>query len=276
MKILVTGARGQLGMSLQDSKGPDIVAFAREDLDIASLASVRAAVEQVGPDVIVNAAAYNQVDAAEQDGTPAFLGNAVGPRNLAVAAEATDCPLVHVSTDYVFDGMGTRPYHEYDATGPRSVYGASKLAGEDAVRSLCRKHYIVRTAWVYHNDGNNFPNTIRRLAERGEVRVVSDQVGCPTFAPHLAAGILELIETEAYGTYHLAGGGEASWYELTRSLFEALGIEAAVRPVASDEFPRPAPRPAYSVLTSIQDPAIRLPAWEEGLAEFARRARTAG
>lgn len=275
MKVLLTGASGQLGTALQRELCADeVLACDHARLDISDLTAVRAAIDAAQPDVVINAAAYNQVDGAEAAPDDAFRGNAVGPRNLALATAARGRPLVHVSSDYVFDGRGTRPYHEYDAPGPRSTYGRSKLAGEVAVRELNPRHYVVRTAWVYHTHGQNFAKTMLRLAERGEVRVVSDQYGCPTFAPHLAAAIAELIRTEAFGTYHLAGGGEASWFDLTRELFAALAVAAGVSPVSTAQFPRPAERPRYSVLTTVQEPRITLPPWQEGVAEFARRWRS--
>jgi dTDP-4-dehydrorhamnose reductase len=184
--------------------------------------------------------------------------------------------VLHVSTDYVFDGRATRPYHEYDMTGPRSAYGRSKLAGEQAVRALNPRHYVVRTAWVYHHThSGNFPQTMLRLAEKGGVRVVSDQFGSPTYAPHLARAIAELLGTAAFGTWHFAGAGEASWYDLTRELFAQLGIGASVTPVSTAEFPRPAERPRYAVLATIQEPRIVLPDWREGVAEFAAAIRSA-
>jgi dTDP-4-dehydrorhamnose reductase len=269
MRTLLTGAAGQLGRSLR-ARLASAIALDRAQLDITSYDAVRAAIGGHCPDVVINCAAYNAVDAAESDVVGAFRGNAVGPRNLAVACAAAGIPLVHVSTDYVFDGEAGRAYHEFDRPNPRSVYGASKLAGEETVRDLNPKHYVVRTAWVYHAGGHNFPNTILGLAKKGPVRVVDDQHGSPTYAPHLAEAILRLVETGAYGTYHLAGRGGASWYELTRRLFELMQVEARVDPVATAEFPRPAKRPAFGVLTTVQNPEILLPAWEEGVAEFAR------
>ncbi len=272
MKILLTGAAGQLGTALQRLLTiHDVTAFPRTQLDIADLAAVRAAVQACRPDVVINAAAYNAVDAAESDPQAAYRGNALGPRNVAVATAQLQIPLVHVSSDYVFDGDSPRPYHEYDRPNPQSVYGASKLAGEEAVRSLNRRHYIVRTAWLYSVEGRNFPNTMLALAkERTEVRVVNDQVGSPTYVPHLAHALTTLLETGAYGTYHCAGQGGTSWYELTCSLYRLLGLHTAVVPVSTAEFPRPAQRPGYSVLTTIQEPQILLPPWEEGIGEFAR------
>lgn len=271
MRILLTGASGQLGQALQMVlTDHDLVALDRQRLDITQLEAVRAAVQTSQPDLVLNTAAFNNVDGAESDPNAAYRGNALGPRNLAVVTAACRIPLLHVSTDYVFAGTSKRPYHEFDCPRPRSVYGASKLAGEEIVRALNPCHYVVRTAWLYHTTGHNFPKTLCSLADQLEVRVVSDQYGSPTYAPHLAAAIARLIPTGAYGTYHFAGQGGTSWFELTRMLYRLLGIQTPVRPVATAEFPRPAERPRYSVLTTLQDPQILLPPWEEGLTEFAR------
>lgn len=272
MKILLTGAAGQLGRSLQVTLADhDVTACEHGKLDIGDLAAVRAAVATTKPDLVLNAAAYNRVDDAESDPEPAYRGNALGPRNLALASAETGAAVLHVSTDYVFDGEGSRPYHEYDAPSPRSAYGASKLAGEIAVREANPRHYVARTAWVYHEEGGNFPRTMLSLQDRDEVRVVHDQVGSPTYAPHLADAITKLIETDAFGTYHFAGSGQASWYELTSELYRRAGVTTRVVPVTTDEFPRPAPRPQFSALTTIQEPRIVLPPWQEGLAAFCTR-----
>lgn len=277
MNILITGAGGQLGRSLQKVlAGHQVVALERTALDISVLPAVRAALAAKQLDLVINAAAFNQVDAAQSDPQSAYRGNSLAPRNLAIATAALGIPLVHVSTDYVFDGTGMLPYHEFDRPNPQSVYGASKLAGEEAVRSLNPRHYLVRTAWVYHEVGQNFPNTMRAQAQKPFVRVVSDQYGSPTYAPHLARAIAQLIETQAFGTYHLAGQGGTSWFELTRTLYAALGIQTTVQPVATSEFPRPAPRPRHAVLTTLQDPQILLPPWQEGVAEFAAALRADG
>lgn len=269
--ILITGAGGQLGRALQETlAGRDLVALSHAELDIADLERVRECVADHSPALVLNAAAYNAVDAAEDDRVGAFRGNALGPRNLALATAAAEIPLLHVSSDYVFEGRGDRPYHEYDQPNPRTVYGASKLAGETAVRDLNRRHYVVRTAWLYHPDGANFANTITGLRDKAEVRVVSDQIGSPTYVPHLAEGIARLIESEAFGTFHLVNQGAASWFELTVALYEAMGLATPVVPVTTAEFPRPAERPRYSVLTTIQQPRIELPDWHEGVAAFAR------
>jgi dTDP-4-dehydrorhamnose reductase len=271
MKILLTGAKGQLGQALhQTLVSSDVTALDHLQLDITKLTDVRSAIYALYPDVVINAAAYNNVDGAESDPLAAYRGNALGPRNLAIATAAAGIPLLHVSSDYVFDGTSTRPYHEFDRPQPLSVYAASKLAGEEAVRVLNPKHYLVRTAWLYSAVGKNFAKTICALAQQqSQVRVVNDQVGSPTYVPHLAAAIARLIPTQAFGTYHLANRGAASWYELTCALYRQLKIATPVQPITTPEFPQPAKRPAYSVLTTIQDPAILLPAWEEGVAAFA-------
>jgi dTDP-4-dehydrorhamnose reductase len=277
MKVLITGAGGQLGCALQATLiDHEMVPLTRADLDITQFNDVRAAINAHRPDIVINAAAYTNVDGAETDVAGAYKLNAVGPRNLAIATFDLNLPLVHVSTDYVFDGFGEKPCHEYDQTNPQSVYGKSKLAGEQAVASFNPRHYIVRTAWLYHHQpasGKNFPKTMLAQAlqhGRESVRVVSDQYGSPTYAPHLAAAIARLMETGAYGVYHLAGGGGTSWFELTRRLYQLFGVKTEVQPCATSEYLRPASRPRYSVLTTIQDPQILLPAWEEGLAAFAK------
>ncbi len=268
-KLLITGAQGQLGLALQDEfVEHDVVAWGRTDLDISQFDTVRKGLNHVRPDIVINAAAFTQVDQAETDQEAAYRGNALGPRNLARATQDAGIPLVHFSTDYVFDGCQSRPYHEFDRTNPRSVYGQSKLAGEKEVQKNNPKNFIIRTAWLYHVLGKNFPLTILRLANQEHVRVVNDQFGSPTYAPHLAKAVSRLIETESYGTFHLAGSGGTSWYDFTQALYQASDIQTAVVPITSADYPLPAPRPAYSVLTSLQDPAMTLPLWEEGVRDF--------
>jgi dTDP-4-dehydrorhamnose reductase len=271
LKVLVTGAGGQLGRSLPGAlRGHDVVALAHAELDVTRPDAVRAALAAQRPDVVINAAAYNAVDRAESDASGAFLLNQAGPRVLALASAESGAALVHVSTDYVFDGRSSEPYDEDSAPHPLSVYGRSKLAGELAVREANPRHFVVRTAWLYHERGSNFPLTILELSRRGPVRVVDDQHGSPTYAPHLAAAIARLIETAAYGVWHLAGSGGTSWYGFTRALFDRLGVAQQLTPVKTDAFPRPAPRPAYAVLVSRRAPALALPDWREGMEAFAR------
>lgn len=275
MKILLIGSGGQLARALLESLSQhEVCGLDLPEFDVTDLGQTRDTVARIRPEVVLNASAYTAVDAAERDADAAFRVNALGPRNLALATAEAGIPLLHVSTDYVFDGESARPYHEFDAPNPRSVYGRSKLAGEEAVRSLNPRHYVVRTAWLYAPWGRNFALTMRDLAVRPEVRVVSDQYGSPTYAPHLAQALARLIETRSFGTWHLAGSGGTSWYELTRALYQELGIETPVHPIATADFPRDAPRPRYVVLGSLQTPPIQLPPWREGVRDFAARLRS--
>ena len=271
MRILITGAGGQLGRALQAVfPGHELVALDRALLDITREDAVRAALAAHRPQWLLNAAADNAVDAAEKDSAAAFAINEGGPRTLARATAEAGVTLLHVSTDYVFDGEATAAYDEDATPNPKSAYGRSKLAGEVALRSENPNHYVVRTAWVYAPQGKNFPLTMLELAKKGGVRVVNDQTGSPTYAPHLAAAIARLVLARpAFGTYHMAGSGAATWYELTLALFEAMKIGVSVTPVTTAEFPRPAPRPRYSVLATIREPRIELPPWREGLGAFA-------
>ena len=271
MKVLVTGAGGQLGRALRPAlREHEVAILTRAQLDITDEAAVREAMGAHRPDLVLNAAAYNAVDRAETDREAAFAVNATGPGLLATAAAEAGAAILHVSSDYVFDGEKGAPYDENDRPRPLSVYGQSKLLGEEAVRAANPRHYIVRTAWVYATVGKNFPLTILDLAKQGPVRVVDDQWGSPTYAPHLAEAMAQLIETEAFGLWHLAGGGEASWYELTRELFRLRGVLTPLTPVKTSAFPRPARRPRRASLISVRaDPPLRLPAWGEGLREFA-------
>jgi dTDP-4-dehydrorhamnose reductase len=272
MKVLITGAGGQLGRCLSYALSQhQMVALDRQSLDITGLRGVRSAIEYHRPQVVINASAFNAVDGAETQVEEAYAINALGPRNLAVATAALGIAVLHVSSDYVFNGRAGRPYHEFDRTDPISAYGASKLAGEEAVRGLNPRHYIVRTAWLFWEHGRNFMQQMRARAAGTEVRVVDDQFGSPTYVPHLAEGIGRLILSEAYGTYHLAGRGGTSRWALVDEFFRLLGLAAAPIRVPSSAFVTAAARPPFSVLATIQDPRIELPPWQEGVAEFAHR-----
>jgi dTDP-4-dehydrorhamnose reductase len=271
VKILVTGAAGQLGRCLARALAAhEMVALGHAALDITRFDAVRDAVALHRPALVINASAFNDVDGAESRSAEAYAVNALGSRNLAVASAASGIPLVHVSTDYVFDGAAERPYHEFDRPNPLSVYGASKLAGEDAVRTLNPRHYVVRTAWLFWEGGNSFLLSMYARAASPGLRVVNDQYGSPTYAPHMAEGIAHLIETGAFGTYHMAGAGGTTRYELTRELFRLLRLSPMPQAASRCDFPAAAARPRYSVLTTIQDPRIELPAWQEGVAQCAR------
>jgi dTDP-4-dehydrorhamnose reductase len=272
LKILVAGAGGKLGRALTAGLAAHtVVPLERGQLDIADAGAVRDAVRAHSPDLVVNAAAYNEVDRAETERETAWRANVRGPENLARATADAGAAVLHVSSDYVFDGRAGRPYHEDDAPHPLSVYGESKLAGEEAVRRSNPRHYVVRTAWLFAADGRNFALTMLDLAARGPVRVVRDLHGSPTYVPHLAEAIGRLLATGAYGTWHLAGRGTATWFELADAIFRRCGIAAALEPVTAAEVARPAARPAFSALTTVREPAVLLPPWEEGVAAFARQ-----
>ena len=267
MRLLVTGAAGMLGQDVvaaATGAGHDVTALARRDLDVTDAAAVTAAVRDAAPEAIVNCAAWTDVDAAEAAEAEATAVNGDGAGHLAAAAG--DALLVHVSTDYVFAGDRSDAYVESDAVGPRTAYGRSKLAGEEAVRARAARHAVVRTAWVFGPGGRNFVDTMRRLAaERDEVTVVDDQVGCPTYTGHLAGALVDVAERGLTGTLHVAGGGRCSCYDLAGATFAAIGAEVALRRGSSADLDRPAPRPAFSVLASERGDAPRLPEWTEGL-----------
>lgn len=274
-RLLVTGAGGQLGRDVLRA-APDGRGLARADLDVTDAAAVRAAVHAAaagGELVVVNCAAYTRVDAAETDVAAARAVNAVAPGLLAAACAEVGARLVHVSTDYVFSGQASRPYDVDDPVGPRSVYGQTKLAGERAALAA-HPHgtYVVRTAWVYGAQGANFVKTVARLErDRAQLDVVDDQRGCPTWSSDLAAALLSLAAASpAPGLYHATNAGDTTWCGLARAVFEELGADPArVRPVPTTAVPRPAPRPAYGVLSDRAWRAAGLPAlrpWRAALA----------
>ncbi|MGG3581700.1 dTDP-4-dehydrorhamnose reductase [Priestia megaterium] len=274
-KVLITGANGQLGKELVElftEKGFEVYGFGRDKMDITNQVQVQEIIGAVKPDIVIHSAAHTKVDLAESEPDQAFLINAYGTRNVAVAAEAVGAKLVYVSTDYVFDGTTNKPYNEFSPTSPLGVYGKSKLAGEQFVRDLHSKFFIVRTSWVYGKYGANFVKTMLKLGEeRKELSVVSDQIGCPTYTLDLANAILELINSEKYGIYHISNSGSCSWYELAKEIFKEAKMEIKVIPCTTAEFPRPAARPAYSVLEHMsielnQFSSIR--SWRKGLSAF--------
>ncbi|MEB4783693.1 dTDP-4-dehydrorhamnose reductase [Paenibacillus jamilae] len=278
MKVLVTGASGQLGkdvVNVFQGQGHDVLGYDREQLDITDLAQAMKIVDQYQPDAVIHCAAYTAVDAAESDIDAAYQVNASGTRNMALAAEKAGAKLMYISTDYVFDGTAEQPYHEYDNTNPQSIYGKSKRAGEILAHTLSSKYFIVRTSWVYGLHGNNFVKTMLKLGqEKPHLQVVNDQKGSPTYTVDLARFLAELVQTEKYGVYHASNSGSCTWYEFTQAIFEeAVGlldatIIAKLEPCTTDQFPRPAARPRNSVMEHI---AIRtnglndLRHWREGL-----------
>ncbi|HEX4345785.1 MAG TPA: dTDP-4-dehydrorhamnose reductase [Solirubrobacteraceae bacterium] len=273
MRLLVTGAGGMLGRAVVEAagrSGHDVLAAARADLDVADAAALTRAVADHGAQAVVNCAAYTDVDGAESDPAGAEAVNAAGAGNVAAAAAAAGATIVHVSTDYVFDGSKREPWLESDATGPLGVYGASKLAGERAVAVANPRHAIVRTAWLFGAGGKNFVDTMLALgAQREEVSVVTDQVGCPTWTGHLAGALVALAERpDATGIHHVAGAGSCSWNELASEVFRRAGLDCRVLPATSEQFVRPAKRPAYSVLGSERADAVSLAPWQDGVAEY--------
>ncbi|MBR5503480.1 MAG: dTDP-4-dehydrorhamnose reductase [Methanobrevibacter sp.] len=252
MKILITGAYGMLGSDLREVlKSHELIVTGSKDLDITDKEKVIEFICENSPEMVINAAAYTAVDDCESNYDDAYAVNAIGPCNLAIACNKLDIPLIHVSTDYVFDGLKTTPLVEDDNLGPKSAYGKTKLEGEKLIQENCEKFFILRTAWLYGVNGGNFVSTMLNLSkEHDELTVVNDQVGSPTFSLDLAKAISELLESDKYGIYHLTNEGECSWYEFSLDIFKAAGIDVKVRPVSTDEFPRPAPRPSYSVLSN--------------------------
>ena len=289
MRILLLGANGQVGHELRRSLAPlgEIIATTRsgqleegspcETADLDKPDSLEGLVERIAPDWVVNAAAYTAVDRAESEADAAFRANAESPGMLATACARRGAKLVHYSTDYVFPGDGSRPYREDDATSPLGVYGASKLAGEQAIRAAGDAHLIFRTAWVYASHGHNFLRTMLRLgAEREELRVVADQIGTPTPAALIADVTAQVMAAspQATGVYHLTAKGQGSWREFASAIFAGahrrglLAREPRVLPITTADYPTPARRPAYSCLDTARlsnDFAIALPTWQQGL-----------
>jgi dTDP-4-dehydrorhamnose reductase len=286
LKILVVGRTGQLARALVELSGADVAAAGRPAVDITHGASLEACLQRQTPDVVVNAAGYTAVDKAESEPEATHAINATGAERLAKACADYGVPLIHISTDYVFDGSASRPYREDDDVGPLGAYGASKLEGEIAVASFCPQHIILRTAWVHSPWGSNFVRTMLRLAEtRREIGVVDDQVGCPTYAPHLAAAILTVAQqvtvkdrATSWGIYHIAGAGKTTWCGFARELFrhaEQQGLPSAtVNPITTAEYPTPALRPANSQLDCgkfLQRFQFGLPDWRDGVASCVAR-----
>ena len=299
MRPLVTGWQGQVARALTEAalRRPDIKAAAigRPALDLCDVPTIRRALADVEPDIVINTAAYTAVDKAESEVAQAFALNRDGAGAIAAVAAERGIPIIHVSTDYVFDGTKPSPYTETDPTGPTSVYGRSKLEGEAAVAAANPRHVILRTAWVVSPWGHNFVKTMLRLAEaRPELKVVDDQIGCPTYAPHLAEAILDVAagmlgapQRPVAGIYHATNAGEVTWCGLAREIFAHAAREglahSRVAPIATSEYPTPARRPANSRLDCArlaQTFGVRLPPWQAGIADCVQRlaavAREAG
>lgn len=281
MRILLTGAGGQLARDLQACLGADeLTALTRAELDITNPAAVRARLARHRPECIINTAAYNRVDDAEEQPEACFAVNAVGVYLLARAAAETGAVLVHFSTDYVFDGAKGRPYLESDPPRPQSVYALSKRAGEMFVEQSCGKYFLIRTCGLYGAGGNrtkggNFVERMLRLAGEGKpLRVVNDQVLTPTSTRDLAEKLVPLLRTDRYGLYHMTNTGECSWYEFAREIFRLAGVVADLAPVSSAEFGARARRPPYSVLDNAAYRAAGFPdfrPWQQALADYLRQ-----
>jgi dTDP-4-dehydrorhamnose reductase len=299
VRILVSGAGGMLGQALTraaERAGHALTGLAHAELDIVDADAVEAAFARARPDVAINCAAWTDVDGAEAQPDAARAVNAQGARNLARAAAATGVPLVHVSTDYVFPGAApldaggnARAYVESDATGPRSVYGRTKLEGEQEVLAASPRHAVVRSAWLFGLGGANFVATMLRLASEqpqrsaseqpersaseqpersASVRVVTDQIGSPTWTGHLAPALIGLAERDVAGLVHLAGGGAVSWHDFAVEIFRQAEIDCTVHEASSEEMARPAPRPAWSALASEREDVVPMPDWRDGLAGY--------
>lgn len=275
MKILIVGSRGMLGTDLMETFGPasDVTGVDLPELDITQIGQCRAKLEEVLPDVVLNAAAFTRVDECESRETEAFQVNGYGAGNLASAAASIGARIVHYSTDYIFDGQKAEAYVEEDTPDPRSIYGKSKLLGETLVRQNCPDHLILRTSWLFGKNGNNFIRTILDAARKGNpLRVVNDQTGSPTYSRDLAAQTQRMIDAGCRETYHVTNGGSCTWYELAANALAWAGIRnVSITPVATSEFPRPAPRPANSVLANArlqhEGPSLMRP-WQEAAREY--------
>lgn len=280
-KIIVTGCNGQLGRAInreyEGSTEYELVNTDVEELDITDVDAVLRFAGEINPYAIINCAAYTNVDKCETDADNAYRINAIGPRNLAIAVSECGAKLVHVSTDYVFGGDGSRPYTEFDAPAPKSMYGITKLAGEEFVKNFTSKYFIVRTAWLY-GEGKNFVKTMLRLSENnGEVNVVMDQIGSPTSAAQLAGAIASLLPTSNYGTFHGTCEGVCSWADFTEEIFRLTGRECKVNRITSGQyktmFPQSADRPAYSVLDNYMlrlTSGYRFADWKDAIAAYVR------
>lgn len=271
-RMVVVGAGGMLGQRVADIArvhGWEVVAAPRETCDVTDLATLTGYLERVSPTVVVNCAAWTDVDGAEAHEEQALAVNGEGAGNLAKVGAALGARIVQVSTDYVFDGAGNggAPYAEDAPTAPRSAYGRTKLVGEQLVAEHNPNHLICRTAWLFGQGGGNFVDTMVRLAgERDAIDVVDDQTGSPTWTGHLAAALVQVAGTDATGIAHLAGAGQVTWWGLAAETIALIGATTEVRPVTTEAFPRPAPRPAWSVLGTTRSDVPRLPRWQDGLA----------
>ena len=283
MKVLVTGVAGQLGhdvVELLESREIPCRGVDLADFDLTDGAAVKAWVQDYAPDVIVHCAAYTNVDRAESEPEICAAVNGMGTMNMVRAALSVNAKMVYISTDYVFPGTGEKPWEPEDEYGPQNVYGMSKVQGENAVRSLMTRFFILRTSWVFGLNGRNFVRTMLRLGrERSSVRVVCDQVGSPTYTGDLAPLICQMIQTDRYGVYHATNEGFCSWAAFAKAIFEQAGIRCRVEPIPSSAYPTPARRPMNSRLSKAcltEAGFSPLPPWEDALGRYLRRLSEAG
>lgn len=275
MKIIVTGAEGQLGSELCERLSElkyEVFRLSKLELDISDENKVSALINQIQPDVVINTAAYTKVDDCEAKYQTAYNVNVIGPRNLARACDRINAKLVHFSTDFVFSGHARRPYFEYDSTDPCSVYGKTKLAGEFEIKHYCKSFFIIRTSWLYGKYGNNFVKTMIHLSQtKKALDIVNDQIGSPTWVTDLIEALLVVIETDKFGIYHYSNAGECNWSEFANEIFKGINAEVEIREISSQELNRPAERPKYSVMDTqrIQTEFnIKINKWETSLIEF--------
>lgn len=287
MKILITGAAGQLGQEIQrqltaggSALGPvperlalaSVIPVDIDEVDLTNRHDTAALVRRYAPYAVINCAAFTNVDKCESEPDAAYAANALIPRNLALACDEVGAKLVHLSTDYVFSGNASAPLPETALPAPNTVYGATKLLGEEYVKAFSKQWFIVRTAWLYGREGANFVKTILRLVrENGSAKVVSDQIGNPTNAEDLAHHLLQMVPSREYGVYHCTGNGVCSWYDFACEIVRLWGVDATVTPCTTEEFPRPAPRPAYSALDHAMLRATigdNMRPWQQALEQF--------
>ncbi|PRR70669.1 dTDP-4-dehydrorhamnose reductase [Neomoorella humiferrea] len=281
-KFLITGAGGMLGQAVTrefQGRNHTVTALSHAWLDITDLAAVKQALVEYTPEVIINCAAYTKVDQAETDYEAAVQVNALGVRNLALACKETGAVLVHISTDYVFDGQKNEPWNIYDTRHPINAYGRSKYLGERFLETIAPRYYLVRTSWLFGPGGPNFVETILKLArEKETLTVVDDQWGCPTYTIDLARALAGLVASGCYGVYHITNQGATTWYRFAREILAAAGVKTNIKPVTTAAFPRPARRPAYSVLDPFplkETIGYLLPPWQDALMRyFAERRNT--
>lgn len=275
MKVLVTGVAGQLGYDVVnelEARGIEAIGVDVQEMDITDAAKVREVITKASPDAVIHCAAYTAVDAAEENEAVCRRVNADGTRNIAEVCRDLDCKMIYISTDYVFNGQGERPWEPEDERGPASVYGQTKYEGELAVQELLQKYFIVRIAWVFGINGKNFVKTMLKLAENHDtLRVVNDQFGSPTYTYDLAKLLVDMVQTDKYGVYHATNEGFCSWYEFACAIFRTAGIPMTVVPVSTAEYGAKAARPANSRMSKDKLTANgfkRLPPWEDALERY--------